>query len=1275
MKRIYVIVIAVIIPLSIYAQTNDSKLDSLIRKNYDYYQNNDISLSIELGTKIIGSYSDRLDITDRCGILNTLSLCYCNKEDFDHAIDCDLQLLYLLLNSGNINKLCDRLLKDIAARYILYPHVPNLYKLDLAKIIYKVLAFDTISNNRWDSFQSISDRAKIDNDYDMLTEFIDHSVQLILLYNRHNIELSTCLSQIPLGKILNPKDMKSYVDNLLSVELLIFGSTTNTSTLIRNTDIAITAAGYELHGCIEDALYHIDDIIYNNIKELYDNEQYDEVINYKNAIIDHLPLIPPEKTARLWEYVITAIYRTGNLGYLDTIEQYIENNDLLDMMSYQQKYIDNTLTNIFSQINDTLRIIEIEQPDWALTGDLDFTDVSYRDLYNNFSLLYYHLLKVMLLFPNTTYDFNEIMIKLGYDCLTDLINEVALRSRQTFEFGYYSTALDMANTAYNMYAREGLLCDDTIKSTYCICAMSYAADVLEYYGLYEHATDLLNTAMTSLSLQKLNEITEDEQLLALSAFSKIVDIWLKMPDNDIERLSGLIEIKDKFESIRSNELNNYYFYSALCRYYYASKNYSAAEYYSDLAYQSSISINDQFQWVRSACAEMISIRGLCKIHLDRYDDGVEDIKRGLQYPRSQSLRLECQKVLMLYNIQKDSEIAILDILNAAQNIEQYLKIVIAEREKLYLITSADRERAWNIKHREVTDIINRYLTFFDRFDYDSLDKWFQNVNSYVADVIYTWLLYSKGLLLRTDVVIDSILRNNDNDDVRKIYSRYKKLNIEILKMSPQGAGYAEKLAMLQTEENNLMTAIRNHNIEIEETANKITPDDIISGLSDHEIAIEFLYMPPSDYRADGCYYAIVLRNNNGSNDKLIKVCTDSQLKTYLQGGIVQSYKSIELSNLIWSNILKLACIDDKDTIYFSPDGFLHQYAIEYLPTEDGRTMFEKYNIIRLTSTSEILSKKSDNNTPTSVLYGGLKYDLNNTTDINYSNIVGSYRDNDLVYNIISENTRDSDFRADEIKELPGTLDEVNSIAELLHDNGIANQSFIGAQGTEASFKALSGHAPKWLLIATHGFFMSPTRAEMDSRRSIENKTAFDDRRFDSSIDYSMSRAGLLFAGASAALHGEYISEKDDDGILTALEISQLNLSNIDLVVLSACQTAMGDITNDGVAGLQRGFKKSGVQTIVMSLWKVSDNATAILMKRFYENMTLKRFATKRDAFNDAIIYLRNYEDKITVEYDDLSAEPVYDPVVKSYVYPKKTVYENHKIYSDPYYWAAFIMLD
>jgi CHAT domain-containing protein len=137
----------------------------------------------------------------------------------------------------------------------------------------------------------------------------------------------------------------------------------------------------------------------------------------------------------------------------------------------------------------------------------------------------------------------------------------------------------------------------------------------------------------------------------------------------------------------------------------------------------------------------------------------------------------------------------------------------------------------------------------------------------------------------------------------------------------------------------------------------------------------------------------------------------------------------------------------------------------------------------------------------------------------------------------------------------------------------------------------------------------------------------------------MEQSGLLLAGAvHRYLDEETLPNDLDDGILKSSEIAKLDLNNVDLAVLSACETGLGAVTREGVFGLQRGFKKAGVNSILMSLWKVDDDATCALMTQFYANW--------------------------------LSGKSKYESLelAKDYI-------RSQAAWSSPFYWAAFILLD
>ena len=317
-----------------------------------------------------------------------------------------------------------------------------------------------------------------------------------------------------------------------------------------------------------------------------------------------------------------------------------------------------------------------------------------------------------------------------------------------------------------------------------------------------------------------------------------------------------------------------------------------------------------------------------------------------------------------------------------------------------------------------------------------------------------------------------------------------------------------------------------------------------------------------------------------------------------------------------------------ENVYFSPVGALHTIGIEYLPDENGEIFAQKYNAYRLSSTRELALPKADNRNLLASVYGGIIYDFSkgDWDDLR------SYKDE-----IVAE-FRDLPDLTDETKRaglsfLQGAKVESEAVSGILHNGNYKVSESSDVYATEESFKSLSGSGIKILHIATHGFYEPENKKKPESSNILltNDKTSKEDR--------SLSRSGLFLAGAASALDPNKrkdIPEGVDDGILTAKEISRLDFKGLDLVVLSACQTGLGDVTSDGVFGLQRGFKKAGAQTIVMSLWSVSDEATKDLMTEFYNNMMAGK--SKREAFVLSQTKLRQK-------------------------------------YPDPQKWAAFIMVD
>jgi CHAT domain-containing protein len=165
--------------------------------------------------------------------------------------------------------------------------------------------------------------------------------------------------------------------------------------------------------------------------------------------------------------------------------------------------------------------------------------------------------------------------------------------------------------------------------------------------------------------------------------------------------------------------------------------------------------------------------------------------------------------------------------------------------------------------------------------------------------------------------------------------------------------------------------------------------------------------------------------------------------------------------------------------------------------------------------------------------------------------------------------------------IEGTAREANAIRSLFPDANLLT----GVQASEASVKGLT--APRILHLATHGFFLEDAPASATEAQAAATEEGSRN---------AMLRSGLALAGANTRGAG-------DDGILSALEASGLNLWGTKLVVLSACDTGVGVVRNgEGVYGLRRSFLLAGAESLVMSLWPISDRTTRSLMTGYYQNL-------------------------------------------------------------------------
>jgi CHAT domain-containing protein len=335
----------------------------------------------------------------------------------------------------------------------------------------------------------------------------------------------------------------------------------------------------------------------------------------------------------------------------------------------------------------------------------------------------------------------------------------------------------------------------------------------------------------------------------------------------------------------------------------------------------------------------------------------------------------------------------------------------------------------------------------------------------------------------------------------------------------------------------------------------------------------------------------------------------------------------KLYNLLWKPLEN--SLKNTKTVYFAPSGKLNQVAFAAIPVDSAFLLSDKYNLHQVTSTRQVIHNNDQDKQTAKIhdaaLFGGIQYELDNKQLAQVQTTTGT--------NYRSAFVSDSTHRSGSFGYLKGTGEEVTGIAEEFKQKGLTEQLFTGVVASEGAFKKLSGTNTDIIHIATHGFYL-PVE---DTKPKDFKFMSFDNDRRNVVVYNPLLRSGLAFAGANRAWRGDSIPDNWEDGILTSHEITQLNLTHTDLVVLSACETGLGDNGgSEGVFGLQRAFKMAGVQTLIMSLWKVPDTQTSQLMQGFYKYWL--GGMTKHDAF-------------------------------------KKSQNEIRKANPNPYYWAAFVMLD
>lgn len=486
----------------------------------------------------------------------------------------------------------------------------------------------------------------------------------------------------------------------------------------------------------------------------------------------------------------------------------------------------------------------------------------------------------------------------------------------------------------------------------------------------------------------------------------------------------------------------------------------------------------------------------------------------------------------------------------------------------------------------------------------------------------------KGLLLNNSKNLLSELSSLNNSDVNNKILSYKSVKAKLV--STLSLPFERRVLNIDSLNNIIsikeseLVKLYSTNFDSNINSNQSWGKSQLK-LNKNEVAIEFSRFNYSKKNklTDSVLYVAYVFKKDSEYPQMIPLFEEKQLKSILskkspnQLYVSRGSKAKSINNtkaifdLVWNPLEKY--VEKSSKVYYAPSGLLNQISFAALGKKGDETLSEKYNLFQLSTTGTLTNDEIITKTENALFIGGIDY-----------NYAISSKEKIAEDSLVHESKKTSNYNEKNRvswKFLEGSLKEVEDLQVILESQGSKVDRWSGKEATETNFKKLSGNSPNILHIATHGFFYENLDRKPENNFSLSTE---DQYRL---AEDPLMRSGLLFAGANHTWKHGHNSSQDEDGILTAMEISNMDLSNTDIVVLSACETGLGDIDgSEGVYGLQRAFKMAGVNIIVMSLWEVPDIETAEFMSLFYSNWMQNNKV--KEAFNKAQRTMQNkYADK------------------------------------------------
>lgn len=475
------------------------------------------------------------------------------------------------------------------------------------------------------------------------------------------------------------------------------------------------------------------------------------------------------------------------------------------------------------------------------------------------------------------------------------------------------------------------------------------------------------------------------------------------------------------------------------------------------------------------------------------------------------------------------------------------------------LSEREKARYWNT--------IKGDFEFYNTLAFGNLDD-FKDL----AGSVYNYQLLTKALLLSSSIKIRQRIMNSNDEVLEQLYTDWvqkKELLTLALSMSPQELleNEIEPSALRQdVEKIEKELSTRSQDFALTFEKEPVHFENVAAALGENEVAVELVRYRHFDHVfTDSVIYAALFLKKSSRKPEVVIMGNGSQMESryfkYYRNAITGIIHDEASYGVYWQPIERKVGI--ASAVYLSADGVFNQINLEAIPTPDGKYVIDNTNIVLVSNTRDLYERRRN-------ARGKAR---NNT-----AYMVG----NPTFYLATTDNAT--------ISPLPGTEEEVLQLDFLLKQKGWETKDFIESTAAEEAVKAVS--SPKIFHIATHGLY----------RRSREISLSDQIRGNEAVMTQNpLLRTGLLLTGAGDLLSKTDYNYNMDNGILTAYEAMSLDLDQTDLVVLSACETGLGDVQQgEGVYGLQRAFLVAGAKVLIMSMFRVDDEATRKLMLKFYQ---------------------------------------------------------------------------